>query len=195
MATIRIWREEFDRLPNHCVVCGAFTTRKQWVRFTHPSGWIGFTLFFCGGLVPLLIVYLLLSRVHRLRMPVCIRHIDHWFWKDTFPIWSIALMFCTAPFAIGYANKAWPDSLMYMICLYVALTVYMIGNAIIVTRECVRGTEYFDESVVVTSVSDPFADAIRAAREREDRGPQAGPDGNPAPDEPEDIDPRVRPEA
>lgn len=75
MAKVTVWRSDSDlgHLPPVCVVCGEHTDDTKTIRFTWTPGWV-WILLFVGGLLPLLIVYFLVPKSMKLRLPVCPAH-------------------------------------------------------------------------------------------------------------------------
>lgn len=161
MATVLLTRRQCrdDDLPRLCAKCGEETDNQVDRRFVWCPSWV-FVFIFVGGLLPLLIAYLLARKKMRVRLPVCERHAGDWARMSLFG-W-LSVLGSIVLFVTGLAMDSEPGNVLAIVG-----GVGFVGSLIAVavwSTFLVRPTEINEDGILLTGVDKGFAAEVKELR-------------------------------
>ena len=174
MAVVWIDREEAEHgdLPPLCLRCGNDATTFRRRQFSWYPGWVN--IFIIVALLVWLILALILTKKMRVTVPMCDRHVGHWFRFNLFLygglIGMLALLIAGAALSASQDPNFKEIAPAVMIAAGVGFLVVIIAGAIW-QLNTIRPVEITDDDIKLTGVSEEFRSALREQRrtERNDR--------------------------
>ncbi len=166
MPEVRLYASEADstRLPPVCMRCGAPATTYDVKKFSWHPPWV--YLLILGGLLPLIIVSLIVTKRMTVRGPFCDTHRNHWTWRSWLSGLSLLALVVFGVGAIALMiSEALPKNVTALACVgTVLLGVAWMVLAIVLQSSSVGVSEITDRHITLKGVAFAFGEALRRER-------------------------------
>jgi hypothetical protein len=155
---MRIW-EATERLPAVCMTCAQPANQLRDKRFSYNPPWIWIFLL-VGGLLPLLIVYLVTVKRARVIAPLCDQHAGQWKRTNTVAALGFLGVLGLIVLAIAANSGQGPSQMEWLWFLVLAGFLGWLIALVVVSRNNIRPYVITKEEIVLDRVHPDFVEAV-----------------------------------